>query len=80
MSSLYEDPWFTFHFADNRKISRFHLDGVATGRDISVFKIDPESGARRSRLARGRVGEGGWVELSEPIVMQAGEAFIAVSD
>ena len=75
MSSLYEDPWFTFHFADNRKIWRFHLEGIAVGRGISVFKIDPESGARLGLLAKGRVGEGGWVEFAEPIIMHVGEAF-----
>ncbi len=78
MTSLYEDPWFTFYFEDNRKISRFHLEGVPAGRDISVFKIDLGSWTRLSLLANGVVGEGGWVELAEPIVMHAGEAFIAV--
>ncbi len=80
MSSLYEDPWFTFHFADNRIISRFHLESIAVGRGISVFKIDPKSGARLGLLAKGRVGKGGWVDLIEPIVMHAGEAFIAAPD
>jgi hypothetical protein len=26
------------------------------------------------------VGEGGWVDLTEPIVVRAGEAFVAVPD
>jgi hypothetical protein len=78
MIPLYQDPCFTFHFADNRIIPRFHLEGVIPGQRVSVFKIDPISNARLALLANGVVGEGGWVDLAEPIVMLAGDAFIAV--
>ena len=77
MIPLYEDPWFTFHFADDRLIPRFHLEGVEAGRRVSVFKIDPGSGERLGLLAMATVGEGGWVDLPEPIIVRAGEAFIA---
>ena len=79
MLPLYEDPWFTFHFADDRLIPRFHLEGVQAGVRMEVFKIDPDSGERLGLLATATVGESGWTDLSEPIIMRAGEAFIAVS-
>ena len=78
MIALYRDAGFTFHFADNRLIPRFHLDGIAAGCGVSVFKIDPATGARLALLATAIVGVGGWVDLKEPIVMHAGEAFLAV--
>lgn len=78
MLPLYHDPCFTFRFADDRIIPRFHLEGVEAGRRVSVIKIDPETGKRQKVLATATVGEGGWVDLSEPIIVRAGEAFIAV--
>ncbi len=80
MIPLYQDPWFTFRFAENRIIPRFHLDGVEAGRSVSVFKIDPATGERLGLLATATVGEGGWVDLNEPIIVRAGEAFIAVPE
>jgi hypothetical protein len=80
MQPLYEDPWFTFRFADARSIPRFHLEGVRAGRQVSVFKIDPETGTRLSLLATATVGEGGWVDLNEPLTVRAGEAFVAVPE
>jgi hypothetical protein len=78
MLSLYQDPWFTFRFADDRLIPRLHLEGVPAGRQVSVFKIDPGTGERLGLLATATAGEGGWVDLSEPIFVRAGEGFIAV--
>jgi hypothetical protein len=78
MIPLYRDAGFTFHFADNRTIPRFHLEGVAQGCGVSVFKIDPVTGKHHKLLATAVVGEEGWVNLAEPIVMYAGEAFLAV--
>ena len=78
MLPLYEDPWFTFRFADDRIVPRFHLEGAEAGRPVSVFKIDPRSGERLGLLATAIVGEGGWVVLAEPIIVRAGEAFVAV--
>jgi hypothetical protein len=80
MLPLYQDPHFTFHFADDRIIPRFHLEGVETGRRVSVFKIHPDSGERLALLARATVGEGGWVDLGQPIVVRAGEGFVVVSE
>ena len=60
MLPLYQDPWFTFRFPDDRIIPRFHLEGVEAGRHVSVFKIDPGSGERLGLLAVATVGEGGW--------------------
>jgi hypothetical protein len=79
MRPLYEDPCFTFRFADDRIIPRFHLEGVEGGRLVEVFKIDPVTGERLGLLTTATVGEGGWVDLAEPIIMRAGEAFIAVT-
>ena len=79
MIPLYRDTDFTFHFADNRTVPRFHLDGIAEGGWVSVFRIDPFTGAQHELLATAVVGAGGWVDLAEPIVMHAGEAFLAVA-
>jgi hypothetical protein len=78
MMLLYQDPHFAFRFADDRIIPRFHLDGIEAGRRISIFKIDSGTGERLGLLATATVGEGGWVDLPEPIIVRAGEAFIAV--
>ena len=78
MLPLYHDPYFTFRFADDRIIPRFHLDGVEARWLVEVFKIDPDNGERLGLLATATVGEDGWVDLSEPIIMLAGEGFIAV--
>ena len=78
MLPLYRDPHFTFRFADGRIILRFHLHGVEAGRRVSVFRIDLGSGDRLGLMATATVGEGGWVDLSVPIIVKAGDAFIAV--
>jgi putative acetyltransferase len=75
---LYQDPWFTFRFADDRIIPRFHLEGVEAGRQVSMFSIDPGTGKQLGLLATATVSDGGWVELAEPIIVKAGEAFVAV--
>ncbi len=79
MLPLHQDDWFTFRFADDRIIPRFHLEGVAAGR-VEVYKLDPGSGEHLGLLATATVGEGGWVDLREPITMRAGEAFVAVPE
>ena len=78
MTALYEDTWFTFRFADDRIIPRFHLEGIDVGRRVSVFKIDPGTSERLGLLATATVGEGGWVDLRQPILVQAGDVFVAV--
>ena len=80
MLSLYNDPHFTFRFADDRIIPRFHLEGVGIGRRVSVIKINPGTGERLGLLAMATVGDGGWVDLTEPIIVRAREAFIVVLD
>jgi hypothetical protein len=80
MLPLHQDAWFTFRFADDRIIPRFHLEGVEAGRRISVFRIDPGTGERLGLLATASVGVDGWVDLAEPIKIWAGDAFIAVPE
>jgi hypothetical protein len=80
MTPLYEDPHFTFRFADDRIIPRFHLESVEAGRQVSVFKINPNTGERLGLLATATVGDGGWVDLTEPIIVRAGEVLIAVPE
>jgi hypothetical protein len=80
MFPLYQDPWFTFRFAEDRLIPRFHLEGVEAGRRVSVFKMNPDTGERLDLLTTATVGEGGWVDLREPITVRAGEAFLAVPE
>jgi RimJ/RimL family protein N-acetyltransferase len=78
MLPLYHDPHFTFRFAADRTIPRFHLEGVEAGRRVEVFKIDAGTGERLGLLTTATLGEGGWVDLPEPIIVRAGDAFIAV--
>jgi hypothetical protein len=80
MLPLYQDDWFTFRFAEARIIPRFHLEGVEAGRRVSVFKIDSGTGERLGLLATATVGESGWVDLALPIIVRAGDAFIAVPE
>jgi hypothetical protein len=78
MIPLHRDPHFTFRFADDRLIPRFHLEGVEPGTPVSVFAIDPESGERLGLIAAAVAGDGGWVDLPEPLVVRAGSGFVAV--
>ena len=78
MIPLYSDPWFTFHFAEDRLIGRVHLEGVLPGVGVILYRIDPHSSARGAELAREVAGADGWVDFSTPLVVRAGEAFIAV--
>jgi hypothetical protein len=80
MLPLYEDPCFTFRFDDDRLIPRFHLDGVEAGRQVKVFWIDFGTDERLGLLETATVGEGGWVDLVEPIIVRASEAFVGVPE
>jgi len=80
MLPLYHDPCFTFRFADDRIIPRFHLEGVEAGQRVEVHKIDSGTGERLGLLATATVGDCGWVDLQEPIIVRAGEAFVAVAE
>lgn len=57
MIPLYRDPCFTFRFADDRRIPRFHLEGVQAGRRVEVIKIEPGTGERLSRDNDARVAQ-----------------------
>ena len=78
MIPIHRDPGFTFRFADDRIVPRFHLEGVETGRQVALFKVHPSTGERLGLLATATVGEAGWVELAEPIIVKAGEAFVVM--
>jgi hypothetical protein len=78
--TLYEESWFTFRFGDDRVIPRFHLGGVLRGRRIAVHRADPVTGERLGLLARAVAGEGGWVDLPEPLFVRAGDCFVAVPE
>jgi hypothetical protein len=78
MLPLYHDPHFTFRFADDRIIPRFHLEGIGAGRRVDVFRIDPATGVRLELLTTGVAGADGWVDVREPIIVRAGDAFVAV--
>jgi hypothetical protein len=58
MLPLYHDSHFTFRFADDWIIPRFHLEGVGAGRRVSVIRIDPGTNERLGLLATATVGEG----------------------
>ena len=77
---LYQEPCFTFRLAEDRLIPRFHLEGVEAGRRVEVYKIDAYTGERLGLLTTATVGDGGWVDLAEPLIVRAGEAFVAVPD
>jgi len=80
MIPLHHESHFTFRFADDRLIPRFHLKGVEAGRRVSVFKLDTMTGERLNLIASATAGDGGWVDLSESIIVRAGEGFVAVPD
>ncbi len=80
MIALHHESHFTFPFADDRIIPRFHLGGIEAGRQVSVFKLDTVSGERLGLIATATVGEGGWVDLAEPIIVRAGEGFVVVPE
>ncbi len=78
MIPLHRDRHFTFRFGDDRIIPRFHLDGIAAGVRVSVYKYAAATETRLGLIATATVGEGGWVDLPEPLVVRAGEGFVAV--
>jgi hypothetical protein len=80
MPPLPEDAPFTFRCADDGALSRFHLEGAPAGGRVALFTIDPTTGRKRDLLSRATVGAGGWVELPEPLVVRAGEVFLAAPE
>jgi hypothetical protein len=67
-----------FHIADDSTISGFYLDRVQVGQRFAVLKINPQTGKRLSFLGSATAGENGWVDLEVPIIVKAGDSFIAV--
>ena len=58
MVPLYHDPHFTFRFADDRVIPRFHLEGVGAGRRL--LSIRPRISSLIIQAKQGRLrGKGG---------------------
>lgn len=80
MLPLHRDPHFTFRFADDRIIPRFHLEGVEAGVKVSVYRLDLATGGPLELLATATVGDNGWVDLAEPIIVRVGTGFVAVPD
>ncbi|HVK08601.1 MAG TPA: hypothetical protein VM597_07465 [Gemmataceae bacterium] len=78
MLPLYHDPHYTFRFDDDRIIPRFHLEGVRAGWRVDVFRLDTATGERLGLLTTGVAGDDGWVDVREPIIVRAGDAFVAV--
>ena len=75
--NLYRDAHYTFRFAEDRIVPRFHLEGVEAGRGVIVFELT-DTGASARVLAKAVAGEGGWVEFAEPLIVRAGGGFVAV--
>src|SRR5688500_8796591 len=80
MHPVYHEPHFTFRFADDRIIPRFHLDGGEVGTPVAVYRLHPGTGERLGLLRAVTAGEGGWVDLRDPLAVRAGEGFIAVPE
>jgi putative acetyltransferase len=80
MTPLHRDPHYCFRFAEDRLIPRFHLDGIEPGRRVAVYRLDPQTGGPTDLLVRAVAGEGGWVNLPEPLVVRADEGFIAMPE
>jgi hypothetical protein len=78
MIPLYDEPHFTFRFAENRIIPRFHLQGIEAGRQVSVFQLDAVTGERLGLLATAIVGESGWVDLPVPLIVSLKLGFVAI--
>ena len=43
-----------------------------------MFRIDPATGVRLGLLTTGVAADGGWVDVKEPIIVRAGDAFVVV--
>ncbi len=80
MIPLHRDRHFTFRFGESRIVPRFHLEGVAAGVRVSVFGYDATTETRLGLLTTATVGAGGWVDLPSPLVVRAGEGFVAVPE
>ncbi|MFO0865976.1 MAG: hypothetical protein U0744_15225 [Gemmataceae bacterium] len=80
MLPLYRDPHYFFRFDDARIISRVHLEGAKPGLTVKLVRVDPRSMKEGDVIAHAVVEAEGWVEFSPPILVRAGEAFLAIPD
>jgi hypothetical protein len=78
MFALYRETHFTFRFGDDRQISRFHLEGIPPGTPVRIFRLDERTETFGEVLATTTVGDAGWVEIAEPILVRAGIGFVAI--
>jgi hypothetical protein len=93
MLPLHHDLPVIFRFVDERIIHRIHLEAVEAGRQVAIYTIntdrgdadggglggvDAGDGERLGLLATADVGEGGWVDLPQPLPVRAGNAIVAV--
>ncbi|QDU22002.1 GNAT family N-acetyltransferase [Urbifossiella limnaea] len=77
MTPLYRDSRYTFRFADDRRIDRVRVEGVPSGSRVTVYRLVGEEPG--DVLTRSLAGADGWVELPEPILVRAGDGFVAVA-
>ncbi|MGL4423163.1 MAG: hypothetical protein ACRCZF_21050 [Gemmataceae bacterium] len=75
---LHHEPHFTFRFAEDRLIPRFHLPGMVAGATVQVWAWNPISAVRGELLTVAQVGAEGWVDLTTPLIVRAGEGFVVV--
>jgi hypothetical protein len=76
MIPLYSDDRFTFCFAEDRIISRFHMEGISVGTSVRIYRFSTETKEVQELLQEAIVGENGWVEIKNPLVMRAGDGFV----
>src|SRR5262245_42590892 len=76
MLPLYRDPHSTFRFAEDRRVGRFHFDGVEPGTHISNPKAKATPGQVRAEvwmsLVRGSRGLIYFVHQFQPRFVEAG--------
>jgi|GEM_PF-638018 len=77
---LYYPRSFLFRFTEDRRVARFHLQDVAPGTRVSVFRLEADPQQWRELLATAVAGAGGWVDLLEPLIVRAGQGFVVVPE
>lgn len=69
MIPLFREPFYTFAFAEDRLIDRFHLEGVPAGQLVVLEGLSDSNGLLL------QTETGGWVRLPEPRVVRRGQVF-----
>jgi hypothetical protein len=75
---LYRDPYFTFRFAEDRRVDRFHLEAAPPGARVTIYHLDPGTGERTGSSESALVDERSWVQLQTPLLVRAGGGFEVV--